>query len=337
MKSGEIVSTIILPIVIGPIFIFFKSLWDRYNSRKDTIRKIEYDDKINKIREQLNNFYWPVLIKLKCLNHLNYTEVKSDNIQIQEIFLEDSFSESMDTDYLKKKKRNRKKGKICGNRTFFKGEFVICQNVIQKPDLYNLCQKCLKKKDNKIVSEYSDSDMDIKIKRRKTVLSDDNIKIDIDLENDKDLEDDKDKKVKIDIVDDTSGTSSSSKNSSDSKNEEEKLNKKTIKIEKLLKKEIDKKIILLCIDIKDIIENNISIIKPDKKLGKELVKFIRFSETICILDNYNNLKENNKNNIKYNYKDLGVSNNTKKLIKIIIQNLNLLLSEEEEIKSNYLY
>ena len=51
-------------------------------------------------------------------------------------------------------------------------------------------------------------------------------------------------------------------------------------------------------------------------MGKELVKFIRFSETICIIDNYNSLKEKNKNSLNYNYRDLGVSNNTKKLINV---------------------
>ena len=148
------------------------------------------------------------------------------------------------------------------------------------------------------------------------------------------------KKIKIDVVDDTSGTSSNSnsKTSSDLP-EEENLIKKTIKIEKNLKTELDKKIVELCIEIKDIIEKNISIIKPDKKLGKELVKFIRFIETICIINNYKkNIKNrNDKKYVKYNYKDLGVSNNTKKLIKIIKENLNLLLIEEQEVKEDFLY
>ena len=203
---------------------------------------------------------------------------------------------------------------------------MICQNILQKPDLYRLCQKCLKKSSNKIISEFSDSDLDNNIQRKKTVLSENN--------NDISNNDISNNDIKIKIVDDTSGTSSSSKNSID---DEDKLNKKTIKIEKILKNEIDKKIITLCVDIKNIIENNISIIKPNRKMGKELVKFIRFSETICIIDNYNSLKEKNKNSLNYNYRDLGVSNNTKKLIKIVGNNLNLLLLEEDEVKMDFLY
>ena len=214
---------------------------------------------------------------------------------------------------------------------------MICQNILQKPDLYKLCQKSLKKKKDKIISEFSDSDLDTTIQRKKTILSDDNVKIDISNDKNNNISNDiNNNDIKIDIVDDTSGTSSSSKNSTDSNNED-KLNKKTIKIEKNLKNEIDKKIISLCVDIKNIIENNISIIKPNKKMGKELVKFIRFSETICIIDNYNNLKEKNKNCLNYNYRDLGVSNNTKKLIKIVGDNLNLLLLEEEYVKMDFLY
>ena len=74
-------------------------------------------------------------------------------------------------------------------------------------------------------------------------------------------------KVKIN-VDDTSGTSSTSASKISSEGEEH-LHKKTIKIEKLLKREVDSKILNLCLEIKDIIEDNISVIKPSKKLVKK--------------------------------------------------------------------
>ena len=92
-------------------------------------------------------------------------------------------------------------------------------------------------------------------------------------------------------------------------------------------------------EIKKIIEDNISVIKPSKKLGKEIVRFIRFTETINILNSYNQKrreKENKKKYIIYTYKDLGINNNTKKLIKLISENLNLLLEEEEFVQHGYL-
>jgi len=376
METSEIVTTVLIPLFIGPLFIFFKTLWDRYNAKKDNVKKIEYDEQIGKIREQLNNFYWPVLIKLKCLNHLNYSEVKTEHIELKEIFLEDSMSEPSDVKPINTsngRRKKRKKGKICGNNTMIEGDFVVCQNIVHKPDVYQMCQKCLRKKKNKL--EFSDSDsevyrssdnlnlhtkidiegnlldteenlywddkdLDTKIRRRKTIKENDNVE-NIELNENLTMLVDSPQKVKINIVDDTSGKSSKSSSSSGSNIiGEEKLVKKTIKIEKLLKFELDNKIITLCVEIKDIIEGNIAIIKPDKKLGKELVKFIRFVETICIIDNYNTKKKEMKNKkkyINYNYRDLGVIDNTKKLIKIISDKLNLLLIEEQDVKTNYLY
>lgn len=341
MKESELIATVIVPLVIGPLFVFFKSLWDRYNIRKAQIRKIKYDENIEIIREQLNNFYWPVLIKLKCLNHLNYEELKAENVELQEIFLNDSMSESQDKqDFRISRRKKRKKGKICGNNIIVNGEFIVCSNVIINPDIFTYCQKCEMKQSKKIISEFSDSDVDNLIQKRKSILNDE-IKIEIDnLEWDNEIETNKSpKKVKINVVDDTSGTSSSSKKSSDSDIVEvEKLTEKTIKIEKLLKHELDHKIISLSTQIKEIIENNIAIIKPNKKLGKELVKFIRFVETLSIIDNYNHKRKEIKKKLKnYNYRDLGVTNNTKKLIRILVDNLNLLLEEEQIVKQEFIF
>ena len=46
MKESEIIVSVIVPIIIGPLFIFFKSLWYRYNVRKEEVRKIQYEENI---------------------------------------------------------------------------------------------------------------------------------------------------------------------------------------------------------------------------------------------------------------------------------------------------
>ena len=348
MKDSEILVSVIVPIVIGPLFVFFKSLWDRYNIKKEEIRKIQYEENIEIVRNQLNNFYWPIIIKLKCLNHLNYKEVESENVELKEIFLNDSLSETpekLDTQSIRRKKR--KKGKICGNNIIVEGEFIICSNIVHNPDVFNYCQKCEMKNSKKILSEYSDSDVDNTITKMQSILNKD-VLINMDWDNEffekkNTINPKSPKKVKINVVDDTSGNSSSSKKSSESnisrnEVEVEKLSEKTIKIEKLLKYELDNKIITLSSEIKVLIETNISIIKPCKKLGKELVKFIRFVETLSILDKYNHKRhEKKKKYMNYNYKDLGVTDNTKKLLRIVVEKLNLLLEEEEELKNDFLY
>ena len=348
MKESEIIVSVIVPIVIGPLFVFFKSLWDRYNFRKEEVRKIQYEENIEIVRNQLNNFYWPIIIKLKCLNHLNYKEVKSENVELKEIFLNDSLSETqekLESRSIRRKKR--KKGKICGNNIIVEGEFIVCSNIVHNPDVFKYCQKCEMKNSKKIMSEYSDSDVDNIINKKKSLLNNDVL---INMDWDNEIFEEKPtnfpkshKKVKINVVDDTSGNSSSSKKSSESnighnEVEVEKLSEKTIKIEKLLKYELDYKIISLSNEIKELIETNISIIKPCKKLGRELVKFIRFVETLSILDKYNHKKhEKKKKYMNYNYKDLGVTDNTKKLLRLVVEKLNLLLEEEEELKNEFLY
>ena len=347
MKESEILVSVIVPIVIGPLFVFFKSLWDRYNIKKEEIRKIQYEENIEIVRNQLNNFYWPIIIKLKCLNHLNYKEVKSENVELKEIFLNDSLSETQEIEFQNIRRKKRKKGKICGNNIIVDGEFIICSNIVHNPDVFNFCQKCEMKNSKKILSEYSDSDVDNTIVKRQSILNAD-VLINMDWDNEffekkNKITPKSPKKVKINVVDDTSGTSSSSKKSSESnisrnEVEVEKLSEKTIKIEKLLKYELDNKIITLSSEIKELIETNISIVKPCKKLGRELVKFIRFVETLSILDKYNHKRhEKKKKYMNYNYKDLGVTDNTKKLLRIVVEKLNLLLEEEEELKNNFLH
>ena len=60
----DMVTFILLPIIIGPIFIFFKSLWDRYNSHKKDSYLLHYNTTVEKYKNQLKNFYWPIYVYL---------------------------------------------------------------------------------------------------------------------------------------------------------------------------------------------------------------------------------------------------------------------------------
>lgn len=72
MKVTEIWVSIIIPILIGPLFIYLKTLYDNYIKNKNQHTMMIYNYKYEKLVRILNNFYWPLYIKLLCINQLNY-------------------------------------------------------------------------------------------------------------------------------------------------------------------------------------------------------------------------------------------------------------------------
>ena len=72
MKSGEIWVSIIIPILIGPIFVYFKLLYDNYSKNKKDHQLLVYNNNVERLTKLLNSFYWPLYIKLLCIQQLNY-------------------------------------------------------------------------------------------------------------------------------------------------------------------------------------------------------------------------------------------------------------------------
>ena len=85
MTESILLVGVLVPIVVGPLSIFCKSLWDRYNIHKDNIKRNRYESKMKILESKINLFYWPVYIKLKCLYRLNYKYHKKDTINSQKI------------------------------------------------------------------------------------------------------------------------------------------------------------------------------------------------------------------------------------------------------------
>ena len=72
MDTGEVWTSIIIPIIIGPIFIYFKSVYDRFNSKNDERKLFKFNDALDRIKNKLSKFYWPVYIKLLCIYQFNF-------------------------------------------------------------------------------------------------------------------------------------------------------------------------------------------------------------------------------------------------------------------------
>jgi len=97
MEISEIWTTIIIPLLIGPLFIYFKSVYDNYTQNKREHNLLVYNTKIDYLTKVLTNFYWPLYLKLLCIHQLNYNipikneyEYKSDDSYEEDSELENS-------------------------------------------------------------------------------------------------------------------------------------------------------------------------------------------------------------------------------------------------------
>jgi hypothetical protein len=72
MEISDIWISIIIPLLIGPIFIYLKSLYDNYAQNKREQNLLVYNTKTEYLTQILNNFYWPLYLKLLCIHQLNY-------------------------------------------------------------------------------------------------------------------------------------------------------------------------------------------------------------------------------------------------------------------------
>ena len=73
MELSEIWIGIIIPVFIGPIFIYLKSLRDEYYEKKHTREKAVFDEKRDKYHFLLKQFYWPMYINLLFIYQFNYS------------------------------------------------------------------------------------------------------------------------------------------------------------------------------------------------------------------------------------------------------------------------
>ena len=138
METSILWTSIILPIIIGPIFIFFKSVYDRYNEHNNTQKLNIYNDTINHIKNKLTYFYWPIYLKLLCIYQLNFNIPPKDEQKFLVSSSSSSSEEEEDFIKFKKKKLRRCKGyyKLKNSEEIFK-----CKKYIPNSTL-KLCRRC---------------------------------------------------------------------------------------------------------------------------------------------------------------------------------------------------
>jgi hypothetical protein len=72
METNDIWTNIIIPLLIGPLFLYLKSVYDNHISRKNEHKLMLYNNKYEHLTYVLNNFYWPLYLKLLCITQLTY-------------------------------------------------------------------------------------------------------------------------------------------------------------------------------------------------------------------------------------------------------------------------
>ncbi len=156
MEIGEIWISIILPIIIGPLFVFFKTIWDRTCDLKQKKKQLLFDDTRNRLKHQLDDFYYPVYLKLLLLYSLSFIlpEPESDKDSLDDIRKSVSSSESefcsSDEEYTlsstNEVSRRRKSIKYKKRRclAYYKkgNEYIKCRNVIPHNGFSKICRCC---------------------------------------------------------------------------------------------------------------------------------------------------------------------------------------------------
>ena len=124
----DVIILLILPVFIGPLFLFGKSLWDRYNFKKTEKARILYENRVNKLREKLTKFYWPLYVYL-LKDYILWATIRYGRLtRAQLLEGEDTVSEESEySDY------NEERYSRC---IFVKSNGKRCNNIV--PTLFNL-------------------------------------------------------------------------------------------------------------------------------------------------------------------------------------------------------
>ena len=134
METTDIWEKIIVPLIIGPIFILIKILYDRWDTKRTQQKMLINKVKLEKITNQLDKFYWPLYMRL--LNDYNLwskINFKEKIIEITESGSEsevDTNDDFITCNYIKKEKDN----------------IIKCNNPVAENCIDNYGAYCIKHK-----------------------------------------------------------------------------------------------------------------------------------------------------------------------------------------------
>lgn len=323
MDINDIWIGIIIPLLLTPLSVIAKTLFDNYKQSNIERMKIEFDIKLEKLTYKLEKFYWPIYLNLLNLYQLNYNIPESDDESIMSDNLSENNSLELQNIQLEEDNMQHKKKykNVCkGYYMLENNQFFHCMKKLPISNNSNICKRCrwemIKQKvNNKNYDSIKKSNSDVF-----SVLTDMNKDLDNETSTDTNINTNIKKKynkkfknrrrakseIVINIPMEFDNISSSS-DEEDAFNQYNKLERLNVYIDKntvsLLKTKLNK----YYKDIIDIIEENIHIAEPPPDLTKEIIKFIKYAKIRDVIDDGSITQ-------KYKSSQFGASNNTDKFL-----------------------
>ena len=301
MEIADIWVGIIVPIIIGPLCVFLKFLWDRYNNKIIHQKQLEFDEKFNRIKIKLSDFYWPLYIKLICIYQMNYN--------IPTLSDDDSESSSGSSDEEVFIKHTKKKNKRC--KCYYadsNNNRKKCKNKIPLNNFSSICRKCRWKSKENIIHILNAKPTNHKSIKLDTPNEINDIAPEPEPEHQLSFGNIEDIILNIPVVtiNDVSIASDEDSLTGDGIGIIRELPKLTLEIDPETIKKIKSKINDLYQKIIVLLKTNIAIAEPRTKLGSEITKFLKFAEINNIIYN-----------TKYSIQEFGAIDNTNKLLSLI--------------------
>ena len=269
---------IIIPIVIGPLAVFFKTLYDNYKKNQTESLKLKYNEKIDILKHQLNDFYYPLYIKLICLYNYDYNLPLSKDTLKSMDYCDNNYgsSEEYSGDSSSEETNICRAFYLLDNNSYHK-----CNNIIPINSNEDICKQCRWKSCNGLINLQID---DKKTTETNVVVDMSAINIDDELEENK-------MKIQLDKMDFL------------------KKQKENEICDETTRKEIKKNIRELYIQIKDILSQKMLVSNPNVYMKEHFIQLLKFIDLFLV-----SCTEGCELSI---HKKFGIKNNTVKVLKIV--------------------
>ena len=304
MELSEIWISIIIPIVIGPVFVYLKSLRDEIADKRYKSKREKYIEERDYLFTILDKFYWPVYINLLYIEQYSY------KLPIKNKFRYESSSDASNySEHYDKHHHTEKDDTLYYSLSLDPSDTQEDNNANQEDNSIptNSIPTKIMNTSNSINITINEFDVDTEYNNMNrspiTIVSDsssDNYEISIPVSSNKDI---LKRKVFSKII-----------------NKKIILDKSTLTLfESILKTKYT--------EIVSIIETNISKVCIHENLNIEIIKFIKYAKIRDIIHEGSPIQE-------YNIEYFGVENNVNLLINLFKQELDIKNKLYSELISN---